>query len=439
MSEPGRDLAVTLLKEFKGDRYRFGVGAMEHLSASLADLGRQVVVFAGKTARSTGLLDQIGRAVYSAGGVVVAVLDPAGPNAPVEEVYAMAEGLRAHPNADCVVVAGGGSAIDATKAAAVLHALGGDLEAYYGMGLVGRALAERGASLLPIVAVMTASSSAAHLTKYANVTRFDLGQKKLIIDEAVVPPRAVFDYGLTTSMDRFFTLDGAFDGISHCLEVYLGATGSPAYDTIEQIALTGIELIVTHLSNALDTPGDLPARTALGLGTDLGGYAIMTGGTSGAHLNSFSLVDILPHGRAVSILNPYYVVFFAPACERQLRRLADLYTRTGWLKASVEGLHGRDLGLAVSEAMSAFAHHVGFPTRLADVPGFTDEHVRRCLSAAKIPQLRSKLENMPVRLTPEHVDEYMGAVLEAAVAGDPSRVKNMCSVSQEVRRKADLR
>ena len=40
--------------------------------------------------------------------------------------------------------------------------------------------------------------------------------------------------------------------------------------------------------------------------------------------------------------------------------------------------------------------------------------VRRVLEAAKNPTLESKLRNMPVPLTAAAVDEYMGAVLEAA-------------------------
>lgn len=425
MDEPLRDRATRLLTEFKGDRYSYGPGAMDRLGEYVGDLGRQVVVFAGKTARAAGWVDQIGAAVDSSGGEVVCVLDAARPNAPKEDVQAMADGLAAAGKVDCAVVVGGGSAIDALKAAVVLRCLGGELEAYYGVGLVSRALAERGVDLLNTVAVMTAASSAAHLTRYSNVTDLERGQKKLIIDAAVVPPRAVFDYAVTAGMDKAFTQDGALDGIGHSLEVYLGATASPDYDQIERIALTGIELIVTHLSAAVDRPDDLEARTALGLGTDLGGYAIMTGGTSGPHLNSFSMVDILSHGRAVAILNPYYTVFFAPACERQLRRLADLYARAGHLQGDTSALQGRDLGLAVADAMLALADQVGFPTRLADVPGFGDEHLRRCLSAAKNPQLRSKLENMPVPLSAEAVDEYMGALLEAAVSGQPQRVKNL--------------
>ena len=47
---------------------------------------------------------------------------------------------------------------------------------------------------MPVVAVETAASSGAHLTKYSNITDPVTGQKKLIIDEAIVPPASVFDY-----------------------------------------------------------------------------------------------------------------------------------------------------------------------------------------------------------------------------------------------------
>ena len=46
--------------------------------------------------------------------------------------------------------------------------------------------------------------------------------------------------------------------------------------------------------------------------------------------------------------------------------------------------------------------------------GFTDAHLTRALAAAKNPQLKMKLENMPVPLTAEMVDDYMGPVLQAA-------------------------
>jgi len=51
--------------------------------------------------------------------------------------------------------------------------------------------------------------------------------------------------------------------------------------------------------------------------------------------------------------------------------------------------------------------------------------MERALEAAKDPQLRMKLQNMPVPLTAEMVDEYMGPILEAAQDGDLSLIKNV--------------
>jgi alcohol dehydrogenase len=82
-------------------------------------------------------------------------------------------------------------------------------------------------------------------------------------------------------------------------------------------------------------------------------------------------------------------------------------------------------GKAIAEAFIAFEKSIGFPTRLADVPGFTPAHIQRALAAAKDPQLKMKLENMPVPLTADMVDEYMGPILEAATTGDLSVIKNV--------------
>ncbi|KKK62826.1 hypothetical protein LCGC14_3000450, partial [marine sediment metagenome] len=275
----------------------------------------------------------------------------------------------------------GGSTIDAAKASTVLAALADgahDVEPWFGAGKVTDALLAAGRKLPAFVAVQTAAGSAAHLTKYSNITDPQTAQKKLIIDEAVVPARAVFDYDLTCTASAELTLDGAFDGISHILETYYGAADETV-DRLEAIAKAGVELIVGAVAAAAKAPDDRAAREGLGLGTDLGGYAIMVGGTNGPHLNSFSFVDVLAHGRACAILLPYYTVLFAPAIQRQLRVLGDVYHRRGLMRTDPADLAGRDLGVAVAEGMMALSRAVGFPVTLGEVPGFTDEHVARAL------------------------------------------------------------
>jgi alcohol dehydrogenase len=75
--------------------------------------------------------------------------------------------------------------------------------------------------------------------------------------------------------------------------------------------------------------------------------------------------------------------------------------------------------------MMALSRRVNFPTTLGEVEGFTEAHIERALTAARDPQLKMKLENMPVPLTAEMVDKYMGPVLEAARDGDLARIKNV--------------
>ncbi len=251
------------------------------------------------------------------------------------------------------------------------------------------------------------------------------GQKKLIVDDAVVPTRAVFDYAVTVGAPAALTADGGLDGLSHMLEVLYGAVGKPYYGQMEEVAREGISLVLEYLPRVLRNPHDPQGREALGLATDLGGYAIMLGGTNGAHLTSFSLIDILSHGRACGLLNPYYTVFFAPAIERPLKLVSKLCKDAGYAGAAIENLSGRNLGVAVAEALIAFEKSVGVPTTLGEVPHFSDAHIERALVAAKNPQLRMKLENMPVPLTPETVDEYMTPILLAAKTGDLEGIRNV--------------
>jgi len=307
----------------------------------------------------------------------------------------------------------------------VLRTLGGQIDDYFGTGMVTKALGASGKQLTPHIAMQTVASSAAHLTKYSNITDVATGQKKLVVDDAIVPAGAVFDYAVTYSAPPSLTADGALDGVSHCLEVLYSAVGKGNYDLVEQVASAGIGIIVDSLERAIKDPGDQEARNALCLATDMGGYAIMLGGTNGAHLTSFSFVDILSHGRACAMMNPYYTVFFAPAIDRPLRVVGSIYKEAGLTKADLDALQGRALGEAVAEAMFALAKRIGFPIQLDQVPGFTEGHIQRALLAAKDPQLKMKLENMPIPLTAEMIDEYMGPVLYAAQNGDLGTIKTL--------------
>jgi len=421
--------ARELLRQWKGDTYAFGLGVLGKTGEYAAELGKTAMVIANRAEWLKPTVDAVVNSLKENGVELVPneIVPDAAPNAPREDVYRL-ETYILHFQPDVIVVIGGGSSIDAAKAANVLATLGGvydaNIDRYFGTGEVTKALEATGKKLRPLIAVATAASSGAHLTKYSNVTDVVAGQKKLIVDDAIVPERAVFDYAITKTMPRGFTADGALDGVAHCLEVFLGASEA-TFDKIKDVALLGIELVVNNLEKVMENPEDEAGREALGLATDLGGYAIMIGGTNGAHLTSFSLVDLTSHGRACALMNPYYTVFFAPAVEKQLRLVGDIYRRAGLINDDLDKLSGRDLGIAVANGMVELSRRIGFPIKLTDLEGFTDEHIERALTAAKDPQLDMKLKNMPVPLNADLIDDYMAPILEAAKVGDFSLIKNM--------------
>jgi alcohol dehydrogenase class IV len=418
------DKARQLLREFKGDAYLHGMGVLPQVGKVTAKMGKRAALVRDVFPGADAFVKTIKESLAAAGVELLGEIKGAGPNAPREDLARITAELTAL-DPDVIVGFGGGSTLDAVKSAEVLRTLGGSIEDYFGTGLVTQALADSGKNLRPFVAIQTAASSGAHLTKYSNITDVDTGQKKLIVDEAVVPARPVFDYEVTYGAPPALTADGALDGIAHSLEVLYGAVGKPYYPQMEEVARETIELVVEHLPRVMDNPRDAEGREALGLATDLGGYAIMLGGTNGGHLTSFSLVDVLSHGRACAIMNPYYTVLFAPEIEQPLRLVGSIFKQAGYTDADIESLTGRDLGVAVANAMIAFAKAIGFPVTLDEVPGFSDDHVERALTAAKNPQLKMKLENMPVPLTADMVDEYMGPVLQAARTGNLDIIKNV--------------
>lgn len=418
------DKATDLIYEFKQHRYVHGTGVLTEVGRLVRELGTRAALVRPSFRGSDRLVEVVDSSLVRAGVDVVGEIKGAAPNAPREDLHRITKRLE-ELEPEVIVCLGGGSSIDATKAAVVLRSLGGDIDDYFGSGRVTERLRATGKVLTPLVAVQTAASSAAHLTKYSNITDASTGQKKLVVDERIVPERALFDYEVTVSAPPALTADGAWDGLSHSLEVLYGAVGSSHYDKAAEVAKETIRLVLEYVERAVRTPTDIEARTALGLATDLGGYAIMLGGTNGAHLTSFSLVDILSHGRACGLMNPYYTVFFAPAIEDPLRMVGQLFRDAGLTEADIDALAGRSLGVAVAQAMMELSRQVGFPTALNQVEGFSKEHIKRALTAAKDPQLRMKLENMPIPLTVEMVDTHMGSVLEAARVGNLSLIRNV--------------
>ena len=400
----------------------FGINKIQEIVEKAKELGTTYFLVYGQNSSCSGLKERLDLKLSEIGAQKVGETPGAAPNSPLEDVERVKDELLALPSKpDFIISLGGGSLVDAVKASLVLAALGGCCGDFYGQGKVSEQMELLGKRLIPHCAIMTSSASAAHLTKYSNVTDFAKAQKKLIIDGAITPTISCFDYAETNTMGREFTTTGGLDGLGHLVEVYLGFDGeSEAFGLVEKIVLTGFELIVNALPVVLDNLGNITGRAHLGLATDLGGYAIMLGSTNGPHLNSFSLVDLMDHGVAVGILNPYYTYFFSEAVPERVKNLNAILNRAGYLE---DGHPFNSVGEAYVYAIHGFMKRVGAATSFSEITNFDVPHIDRMLAAAKDPQLAVKLKAMPIRMSVEDVDIYMKSILDAAYSGSLKGMK----------------
>ncbi|MGM0368706.1 MAG: iron-containing alcohol dehydrogenase [Actinomycetota bacterium] len=412
--------AEKLLKDYKGKNYTFGIDCLDSLGNYVKQFGSNTLLIISESQWAKPLKKRVLDILIQNGIERLDEVDTSKPNTPVEDVLSLSKVVNEN-EPDSILCVGGGSAIDCAKIANILASLDTDaVEPYLGEGEVSKALKKSGKQLYPLVAVQCNAASGSHLSKNAVITFPQSQQKKLISDQVLIPDRSVFDYSTTLSQGRELTIDGALDGFSHSLEVYYGLKDN---GLAEDVCLTSINLIVNYLPKLVKNLKSFEYRKAIGLATDLGGYALMLGGTSGPHLNSFSMVDVSTHGRACAILNPYYTVFYAPKIMQKLEKISAIFS--DYMEGKIDIDDSRKTGEAVAGAILNFFKSLDFPTKLDDIEGFSEKHINRAINAAKNPQLEMKLKNMSVPLNIENVEKYMKPILLAAKKGDFSLIENL--------------
>ncbi len=101
------------------------------------------------------------------------------------------------------------------------------------------------------------------------------------------------------------------DALCHCIEAY---TNKWAHPLVDMYALKGIELIYGYLLMACQDGTDLEARSALALGSLLGGLCLGPVNTTAVHALSYGLGGQfhIPHGLANALLLPAVLNFNSP-------------------------------------------------------------------------------------------------------------------------------
>jgi alcohol dehydrogenase len=358
--------------------------------------------------KKSGVLDAVSQALER-NSIKYEMVEGVEPNPSKETVYRIVYHLLAG-NFSSLLAIGGGSVIDAAKAAGILGTIKeGELDDYFGVGMVSKKVKK----IMNLIAVPTTSGTGSELTRFSVITDTGLHLKKLISDMAIVPTEAVVDPELTHSCGNHVTLVTGLDTLTHLIEGYFNNVDDPIDPKANQRALIGLELVVEGLPRVLKNERDREARRMMSLASTLGGSVILYKQTGLPHLNSFSWANVMDHGEAVAVMLPYYSAYYAPDISEKIKNLATLM-----------GIpESKNMTNAFVEGLFEFYRKIDFPCTLKGFKNFSKDLIEKAVQDAS--QNRMKLEASPRPIPPEKSKEVLQTIIEGAYEGKIDKIMKL--------------
>ena len=229
------------------------------------------------------------------------------------------EGVLAYGNGnhDGVIAFGGGSAIDAAKAIALMVGQEGALWDYEDVGSNWRAVNEKG--MAPVIAVPTTAGTGSEVGRASVITDPEQHLKRIIFHPNMLPEIVILDAELTLGLPATLTAATGMDAFTHALEAYCSNYYHPM---AEGIALEAIRLIKNYLPRATNDGNDIEARAQVMVASTMGATAFQRG-LGGMHALAHSLGALYNshHGLLNAILMPFVLSANQMAIEPRIERL----------------------------------------------------------------------------------------------------------------------
>lgn len=393
--------AETAIQEWGPTRIHFGKGSIRVLGDVVQKYSDRVLIVTGESSLSkSGYLDKI-KAILDKSSVQYKICHGVEPNPSKETVYRITYHLLAG-NFNCLLAVGGGSAMDAAKAAGIIATIKeGELEDYFGVNMVSGKISR----IMPLIVVPSTSGSGSEVTKFSVITDTRLNVKKLIFDPAIIPAEAIVDPELTYTCGRHVTRVSGLDAMTHLIEGYLNTVDEGIDPRANDRALIGLKLLFEALPRVIQNPNDSESRMMMSLASLLGGTVLFYKQAGGPHLNSFSWCNVMDHGEACAVMLPYYVAYYAPAVTEKLKRLTEI------LGMKDSGNIAEDF----ADGLRNFYRNLDFPLTLKEFKDFSKDLIDKAIKDAS--QNRMKLEAMPRPIPPEKCNDILGTIITGAYNG----------------------
>ncbi|MCQ9390263.1 iron-containing alcohol dehydrogenase [Pseudomonas syringae] len=265
----------------------------------------------------------------------------------------VADGLEAYKagDHDGVIAFGGGSALDAAKAVALMSGQTRPLWDFEDIGQ--NHLRANPLGIAPVIALPTTAGTGSEVGRASVITDEHAQVKRTILHIRMMPRIAILDANLTLDLPTHLTAATGADALTHCMESWCSPVWHPM---AEAVSVKGMQMIKAYLPRVVADGQDLEARQQMLVASSLGAAAFQRG-LGGVHAIAQSLGALYDqhHGLLNAILLPYVLEANRSALLQQMDDLAV------YLRLPTPGFSG------VMDWVLSLREQIGIPHTLADI------------------------------------------------------------------------
>ncbi|WP_031513577.1 iron-containing alcohol dehydrogenase [Desulfofalx alkaliphila] len=277
--------------------------------------------------------------------------------------YEITEGTQHYLNSECdaIMAVGGGSAIDAAKAIAVIASNGGVLKDFEGINKITKPLP-------PMVAVATTAGSGSEVSQFAIIVDSYRKIKMTIISKSLIPDIAIIDPYLQHTMDARLIASTGVDSLSHAIESYVSLAATPLTDVH---ALYAIQLVSNNLRESVACNANMEAKNAMAMASLQAGLAFSNAILGATHAMAHQVDGLLDahHGETNSILMPHVMEYNLIACAQRYSKVAEA------MGVNIDGMSKWKAAEKSISWVKKLFKDIGVPQKLSEIGLSEDDDV----------------------------------------------------------------
>lgn len=378
----------------------FGEGALQPaLTKELPALGGNVLLaYGGGSIKKSGiygevlgLLEKAGKTVTEFSGIM------ANPTyAKVQEGVKLAR----ENQIDFILAVGGGSVIDCCKIVSAQAKMEEDI---WKAEFTGHRFP---AEFIPLGAVTTVSGTGAEMNNGAVITNEETKQKNGML--GALSRFVVLDPSYTLTVPMRQAVSGAFDTLSHCMEIYFGKPSET--NVSDEMNEAVMRNVIKNIRAMLRDPKDVSVRSELMWDSSMAENGILKLGKQTDFQNhmiehQLGAYTDCSHGQGLAVIQPAVYRHLVKDNTAKFVRFAEKV----W-HLSADGRTDAELARAGIEALSDFVREIGLPSTLTELkagmrPGSPDPTDREILR--KVADSTILTAGCARRFTPDELYEIL--------------------------------